>query len=94
MLTCFIPQLLKKEVKAWFPLEHPHVAKLHGVVQLPASLAMVSPWCENGTIVRYLKEKNPGADRLQLVSFILPFLLFSLSLYQIVLNCLSVISFT
>jgi len=60
-------ELLKKEVKAWFPLDHPHVAKLYGVVQLPASLAMVSPWCENGTMTRYLKETNPGADRFKLL---------------------------
>ncbi|KAH8109534.1 kinase-like protein [Phellopilus nigrolimitatus] len=58
---------LKKEVKAWYRLDHPHVAKLYGVVQLPNSLAMVSPWCENGTVVKYLKEINPDASRLQLL---------------------------
>ena len=56
-----------KEVKAWHRLDHPHVARLHGIVQLPNTIAMVSSWCENGTIVRYLREKNPNANRLQLV---------------------------
>ncbi|THH05918.1 hypothetical protein EW145_g4447 [Phellinidium pouzarii] len=58
---------LKTEVKAWYRLEHPHVAKLYGVMQHSNSLAMVSPWCENGTIVKYLRESNPDADRLQLL---------------------------
>ncbi|KAI5117036.1 hypothetical protein M0805_004743 [Coniferiporia weirii] len=58
---------LKKEVQAWYRLEHPHVARLHGIMQLPNTLAMVSPWCENGTVVRYLRETNPGADRVQLL---------------------------
>lgn len=53
---------------AWHRLDHPHIARLYGVMQMPNTLAMVSPWCEYGTIVAYLKEKDPGADRLQLVS--------------------------
>lgn len=60
-----------KEVKAWHRLEHPNVARLHGIVQLPNTIAMVSSWCENGTIVKYLRETNPEANRLQLVSNIL-----------------------
>ncbi|TDL14291.1 kinase-like protein [Rickenella mellea] len=58
---------LRDEVLAWHRLEHPNIAPLYGVMQLPSTLAMVSPWCDNGTIVKYLKEKNPGADRLRLL---------------------------
>ncbi|EJD06363.1 kinase-like protein [Fomitiporia mediterranea MF3/22] len=58
---------LKKEVMAWHRLNHPHVARLHGIMQLPNTLAMVSPWCENGTIVKYLRETNPNANRYQLL---------------------------
>lgn len=65
------PQRLMKEVKAWHRLEHPNVARLHGIVQLPNTIAMVSSWCENGTIVKYLRETNPEANRLQLVSSVL-----------------------
>ncbi|KLO05503.1 kinase-like protein [Schizopora paradoxa] len=58
---------LKKEVQAWHRLDHPHVAKLYGVMQLPQTLAMVSPWCDNGTVVKYLRETKPDANRLQLL---------------------------
>ncbi|KAL5485627.1 hypothetical protein ACEPAI_6668 [Sanghuangporus weigelae] len=58
---------LKKEVKAWYRLNHPHVARLYGIVQRPNTLAMVSPWCDNGTIVKYLRNKNPDANRYQLL---------------------------
>lgn len=59
---------LKKEVQAWHRLDHPHVAKLHGIMQLPQTLAMVSPWCDNGTVIKYLRETKPNANRMQLVS--------------------------
>jgi len=58
---------LKDEVVAWHRLQHPNIAKLHGVIQHSNTIAMVSPWCENGTICYYLKEVNPTADRLKLV---------------------------
>jgi len=28
---------------------------------------MISPWCNNGTLVNYLKEVNPSANRLDLL---------------------------
>ncbi|TCD63007.1 hypothetical protein EIP91_006099 [Steccherinum ochraceum] len=64
---------LKDEVLTWHRLRHPHIAPLYGIVQLPHHLAMVSPWCTNGTVVHYLKEVNPGADRALLVSLFLGF---------------------
>lgn len=71
-----------KEVKAWHCLEHPNVARLHGIVQLPNTIAMVSSWCENGTIVKYLRETNPGANRLRLVSKILRSVTFSVAVME------------
>jgi len=56
----------------WSSLQHKNILKclgftyafsLEGYRGLPA---LVSPWMENGTVIDYL-EKNPNADRLQLV---------------------------
>ncbi|KAH8094475.1 kinase-like domain-containing protein [Cristinia sonorae] len=58
---------LKDEVMTWHRLRHPHIAPLYGIVQLPHHLAMVSPWCNNGTVVSYLRDKNPDADRISLM---------------------------
>ncbi|THH31206.1 hypothetical protein EUX98_g2985 [Antrodiella citrinella] len=58
---------LKDEVFTWHRLRHPHIASLYGIVQLPHHLAMISPWCDNGTVVHYLKDINPNADRILLM---------------------------
>lgn len=60
-------QRLKSEVVAWHRLRHSNIAQLYGVAQSPNSIAMVSPWCNNGTLTRYL-EMNPEVDRFALVS--------------------------
>jgi serine/threonine protein kinase len=57
---------LKSEVVAWHRLRHSNIAQLYGVAQSPNSIAMVSPWCNNGTLTRYL-ELNPEADRFALI---------------------------
>ncbi|KAG1764885.1 kinase-like domain-containing protein [Suillus placidus] len=57
---------LKSEVVAWHRLHHSNIAQLYGVAQFPNSIAMVSPWCDNGTLTRYL-EMNPEADRFALI---------------------------
>jgi len=36
------------------------------------TLGMVSSWCDHGTIKHYLREVNPDADRVNLVSYSLP----------------------
>jgi len=57
---------LKLEVLAWHRLSHPNIASLHGVMELPYTVAMVSPWCENGTLIHYLRE-HPTVNRLKLL---------------------------
>jgi len=57
---------LKCEVLTWHRLRHPNIASLFGIVQMPQTLSMVSPWCKNGTITGYLKTE-PSADRLKLL---------------------------
>ncbi|CAL1715900.1 unnamed protein product [Somion occarium] len=59
---------LKYEVLTWYRLRHPHIIQFYGIVRWPQTLAMVSPWCKNGTVVQYLKEINPDADRLALIA--------------------------
>ena len=70
-------QWLRDEVAAWHAQQHPHVARLFGLIRLDDGsgsgndgddvwLGMVSSWCENGTIMQYLV-KHPLADRLRLV---------------------------
>jgi len=59
-------QRLQAEVVAWHRLCHKNVSQLFGIVQSPSSIAMVSQWCDNGTIYQYLKH-NPDVNRLRLV---------------------------
>jgi serine/threonine protein kinase len=63
-----VVQRLKDEVVAWHTLRHENIAQLFGVIQSCNTIAMISPWCNNGTLVEYLKEVNPSANRLELVS--------------------------
>ena len=63
-----ILQRLKDEVVAWHTLRHENIAQLFGVIQSCNTIGMISPWCNNGTLVDYLKEVNPSANRLELVS--------------------------
>jgi hypothetical protein len=52
---------------AWHALRHTNIALLFGVIQACNTIAMVSPWCNNGTLVNYLKECL-SANPLELVS--------------------------
>ncbi|EGN97419.1 hypothetical protein SERLA73DRAFT_75104 [Serpula lacrymans var. lacrymans S7.3] len=58
---------LKSEIVAWHRLHHPNIAQLFGAIQSMNTIAMVSPWCNNGTIIHYLEKVNPHADRLALL---------------------------
>ncbi|EIW77962.1 kinase-like protein [Coniophora puteana RWD-64-598 SS2] len=58
---------LKSEVAAWHRLQHPNIAQLFGVIQSMSTIAMVSPWCNNGTIMHYLEKVDPSADRVDLL---------------------------
>lgn len=51
----------------WRSLDHPNVLPLLGVTMDETRFVMVSEWMENGNINQFLK-KNPGVDRLDLVS--------------------------
>ncbi|CAA7264551.1 unnamed protein product [Cyclocybe aegerita] len=57
---------LQAEVLAWHRLCHRNVSQLFGIVQSPYSIAMVSQWCDNGTVSNYLKQ-CPDANRLKLL---------------------------
>jgi len=48
-------------------LEHRNILPFYGVSTDVADLCLVFPWCENGSIVDYLKRK-PDIDRFTLVS--------------------------
>ncbi|KAF9242817.1 kinase-like domain-containing protein [Melanogaster broomeanus] len=58
---------LKAEIVAWHRLQHPNIAPLYGVMQAVNSIAMVSPWCNNGTIMEYIQREDIRADRLALL---------------------------
>ncbi|KDQ49385.1 hypothetical protein JAAARDRAFT_42951 [Jaapia argillacea MUCL 33604] len=58
---------LKDEILAWHRLRHPNILQFYGVVQKSNTIAMVSPWCNNGTVIDYLKDVCPDADRMKLV---------------------------
>ncbi|KZV95439.1 kinase-like protein, partial [Exidia glandulosa HHB12029] len=60
---------LLREISIWKAASHPNVHSLCGLYERPKSLpAMVSPWCRNGDINRYLKtqQQNPHLDELKL----------------------------
>ncbi|KAI9459009.1 kinase-like domain-containing protein [Boletus coccyginus] len=58
---------LKAEIAAWHRLQHINICPLFGVIQSVHSIAMVSPWCNNGTIMQYIQRKDARADRLALL---------------------------
>ncbi|KAF8120541.1 kinase-like domain-containing protein [Boletus edulis] len=58
---------LKAEIAAWYRLQHGNICPLYGVIQSVYSIAMVSPWCNNGTIMQYIQRENVRADRLALL---------------------------
>ena len=47
--------------------KHPNILPFYGVSTTFADFCLVFPWYENGNVMEYL-EKNPGANRFDLVS--------------------------
>ncbi|KAG8215780.1 kinase-like domain-containing protein [Butyriboletus roseoflavus] len=58
---------LKTEIAAWHRLQHANICPLYGVIQSVHSIAMVSPWCNNGTIMQYIQREDVHVDRLTLL---------------------------
>ncbi|KZV96562.1 hypothetical protein EXIGLDRAFT_421109 [Exidia glandulosa HHB12029] len=56
----------RREIRVWQGIDHPNVLPLLGLYwgsrQLPA---LVSPWCEHGSISAYLQTLPAGVDVLQ-----------------------------
>ncbi|KAG6371060.1 hypothetical protein JVT61DRAFT_10597 [Boletus reticuloceps] len=57
---------LKAEVAAWYRLQHRNICPLYGVIQSVYSIAMVSPWCNNGTFMQYIQREGVRVDQLAL----------------------------
>ncbi|KAG6375569.1 kinase-like domain-containing protein [Boletus reticuloceps] len=62
---------VSKEAIIWRHLRHPNCLPMYGVYRMATdgpniSVALVSPWMDQGTLFRYL-ERNPNADRTQLI---------------------------
>ena len=56
------PQNFRREVVTWKHLSHPNILELIGVMMNGKEFCMVSPWMENGNIVKFSKgnrEANP-----------------------------------
>ena len=56
---------MSKEVVIWKRLRHLNIVPFIGVTTNP--LQVVSEWMPNGTLTEFI-EKNPGANRIGLVS--------------------------
>jgi len=59
------PQSFLKEAVIWKMLRYQNIAPFIGITRKP--LQFVSEYIPNGTLTNYVK-KNPGADRISLVS--------------------------
>ncbi|KAF8889130.1 kinase-like domain-containing protein [Infundibulicybe gibba] len=61
---------LKKELRVWKSLSHPHLLELYGISMVNGCLnAMVCPWMENGTVNNYMDKYGDilsMGDRLRL----------------------------
>lgn len=68
----------------WKRMRHPNVVAFIGVTRTP--MQFVSEWMHNGTLAEYL-DKNPGADRICLVSF--PFMVTDrpVTLFPVAIGC-------
>jgi hypothetical protein len=56
-----------KEVVVWKRLQHPNIVPFLGVPTKIPPFEIVCEWMENSRITEYVR-KNPGADRVNLVS--------------------------
>ena len=59
-----------REAVAWGYLKHANILPLLGVTLAEGRFAMVSEWMDNGNITDFI-ERNPKANRTELVSLIL-----------------------
>ncbi|KAG9048477.1 hypothetical protein FS837_012786 [Tulasnella sp. UAMH 9824] len=57
---------LGREIYVWAALDHPNVLELLGFAFEDEIPCLISPWCENGTVKKYL-QNFPNANRRRLV---------------------------
>lgn len=60
-----------RELRIWTNLNHPNILPCLGFAVDGNSPRLVSQWMENGNLIQYL-EKNPGTNRMDMVSSCLP----------------------
>ncbi|KAK7045071.1 Serine/threonine-protein kinase STY8 [Favolaschia claudopus] len=61
--TAGIPQQLFREALVWRYLRHPNIAPFIGVDSVTfESPALVSPWCAQGSLLKYISRHAPVAD--------------------------------
>lgn len=71
-------QNLVQEVMIWHQLDHPNIIRFLGLAHnlgISGSSAIITPFCNNGVIMGYLKD-YPDKDRLPLASFCSPFIIY------------------
>ncbi|KAF8621360.1 hypothetical protein AX15_007832 [Amanita polypyramis BW_CC] len=62
-----IMRRLDREARVWHTLKHPNVLEFMGIARdLGPSVALISPFCANGNISKYIDEV-PSANRLRLI---------------------------
>ncbi|OJA18794.1 hypothetical protein AZE42_10012 [Rhizopogon vesiculosus] len=63
-------QRIRREAYVWIGLKHNNILKFHGIVEgfglLPA---LVSPWMENGSLDRYLKQ-NTDLSKVEIIRMV------------------------
>ncbi|KAF8326090.1 kinase-like domain-containing protein [Cantharellus anzutake] len=82
-------QHLRREMRVWKGLKHPNIVRFIGYAieheVYGVTAALVSEWCANGTVVKYLQQ-NPAADRGMLVSDVAQGLLYLHSRNPIIIH--------
>ncbi|KAJ7113402.1 kinase-like domain-containing protein, partial [Mycena epipterygia] len=56
-----------REAVIWRQLSHPNLLPFFGVYYLDKRLCLVSPWMENGNILKFLSKESHKIDRLSLI---------------------------
>ena len=56
-----------KELEIWRDLQHPHVARLLGIVRFGTQILSVSVWMENHDALRYINSTVEIIDRLRIL---------------------------
>jgi len=84
-----VMQRIARESKLWFSLNHPNIQPYLGYcLRLGKSVALVSPYCGNSTIMTFISN-NPGIDKFPLVTDVAEGLsyLHSINVIHCDLNC-------